>query len=131
MTDLRKKLIAYKQTLENNQKDVLLGRTICKLAGVTFGGRQKHIRLVKDDTPMKLYRDAENIHDLYAVGVVALIDEEWCDLGYIPKEINREVCSIIDKNNSLEVKLWRKTGGENDFHYGITVVLQKTTEKEF
>ena len=111
MTDFKTKLEAYKQNIVVPPDTFLLGnKTICKLAGVTFGDRQKYLKLVDDNTPLRLYRDRKNIYDFYAVGVEAFIGEEWQDLGFIPKEINKDVCNIIDTGGSLQVDLWKKLG---------------------
>lgn len=121
--DLLDQVKVYKDTLNDN----LFNGLLCvKLSGVTYDNRQKFLKLVEQDTPLKLVRDRTNEHDFHAVSVLAFIDESWKDVGFIPKEVNRDIALALDSGIDLGAKVWKKVGGgEENYFYGLTITVKR------
>lgn len=86
-------------------------RLIAKLTGVTFDGRQENIALLDGNTKLKLQRDRRNTYDFFAVSVLAEVNGSWIDVGFIPRPMNKKLCSMLDNGDDLDVVVHRITGG--------------------
>lgn len=115
----------YKDTLVGSEHSLFNGLMVAKVSGVTFDGRQKNLAAVKDDTPLRLSRDRHNKFDFHAVLVQAHIDEEWKDVGFVPSNINKQIAETLDAGIQLKAKVWKKTGGDNDFHHGLSITIKR------
>jgi len=107
-----------------NRKESFENTIVCKVSGVSFDGRQENINKVNHDTELKLVRDKENVHDYYAVSVMALIEDEWKDIGFIPSSINVQVAEAMDRGILLEAVLKKKTGF-GEYLQGLTLIIKK------
>lgn len=110
-----------------------------KLVGVTFEGRQDVIALLKGDEPLRFRREPENEYDNKAVAVDALITasmrkarneeadirmkEEWKPIGYIAKDKNSELASVLDDGKEAAIKIGSITGGDEK-SYGVNVYIE-------
>ena len=97
----------------------------CKVSGVTYDGKQEVLKQVAQDTPIKLERERRNEFDFYAVKVMAYVDLEWQSVGYVPASINKEIATTLDTGLQLRARVWKKSGGEGEFFYGLTITITK------
>lgn len=88
-----------------------------KIVGVTFEGRQKLIcRLnrngeLEPGTQLRFVPEIGNKHDIYAVKVVTMKGEQ---LGYISKEINRDIHDNLLRGRQYFVAVASVNGGQSD-----------------
>ncbi|MCK5020700.1 MAG: hypothetical protein KAS32_27010 [Candidatus Peribacteraceae bacterium] len=125
--ELLDKVKAYKNKLRGAAHSLFRGVLLCKLTGVTYDNRQKNLTQVKENTPIKLLRDRRNKYDFNAINVVALINKEWKDLGFIPSSMNKEISTALDAGVKLKAKVWKRSGGDGDFHRGLTITITRQT----
>jgi len=103
---------------------------ITKLAGVTFGNRQKALaKLQSYDAGMvnvSLVREANNEHDTNAIAVnVSVGSGAAYNLGYIPKELAVVLAPLIDKGLQLVSRFVEVRGGEWDKPiYGGVIAIE-------
>lgn len=115
----------YKGLLQGSAHTLFRGMMVCKVSGVTFDNRQEVLSRLLDDTPVRLVRDRRNEHDFYAVRVEAFIDAKWCDVGFVPSSINKNIASSLDAGILLEAKVWKRVGGEGDFYFGLSIIIKR------
>jgi len=82
----------------------------CKVAGVTFEGRQTIIARIESGDDILLIPDPDNLYDSNAVKVVW---REKC-VGFIPRELNGEI-AVKMNGCSTPGFVMRTTGGTEDF----------------
>lgn len=132
MLDL-KKLHKYANTIKSQQSG--LGRDLqAYVVGVTFDGRQERIKRLAEGkarfTPVKIERERTNPHDFYAVRVVAEIEDgSWEQVGYLPRQMAKLVCSSLDNGINIDAKITRIKGGfyaedkQEELSWGLEVRL--------
>ena len=101
-----------------------------KLAGVSFGNAQEHIKKFgcRDIMTYALIREPENIHDPNAIRV-SLFDIFY--LGYVPKHIARNLAPLMDLGRTFLAIFAQRN--ESLYHdtVGMTVKIVETTESQF
>lgn len=130
MNSLLEQARAYKTLLDGSFCNLFNGVMVCKVSGVTFDGRQKFLAEVEKDTPLRLVRDRRNEHDFYAVSIYAFIDGAWRDIGFLPKEVNKDIALALDSGIQTGAQVWRKVGGEGDFYHGLYVTVKRIEENK-
>lgn len=98
-------------------------KVVVKLAGVTFDNRQPIIKVMKEDTNIKLERDRANPHDFYAVGVLANIADMWIKIGFIPKTDNRNIAESLDSGIKLVARIVGFNEVVDEPTRGVTVCI--------
>ena len=86
-------------------------KIIAKLVGVSFEGRQDILAEVGKKTLVKLERDRRNEYDFHAVRVLAEVEGEWEQAGFIPRTMSPLIAKSLDKGVPLSVKVHRVLGG--------------------
>lgn len=124
-SELLNKVRVYKDFLEGCSHSSFDGVMFCKVSGVTYDGKQEVLKQVAQDTPIKLERERRNEFDFYAVKVMAYVDLEWQSVGYVPASINKEIATTLDTGLQLRARVWKKSGGEGEFFYGLTITITK------
>jgi len=103
---------------------------ITKLAGVTFGDRQKALAKLKSYdvglVNVTLVRESENKYDTNAIAVnVSVGSGADYDLGYIPKDLASVLAPLIDKGLQLVSRFVEVRGGEWDKPiYGGVIAIE-------
>ena len=99
-----------------------------KIVGVTFEGRQRLIsRLnrngeLEPGTFLRFVPETDNLYDPYAVKVVTMKDEQ---LGYISREINKDIHNNLLKGRSYYVTVASVSGGQSDDqNYGVNIEVR-------
>ncbi|HEY5901539.1 MAG TPA: HIRAN domain-containing protein, partial [Anaerolineales bacterium] len=70
---------------------------IVKVAGVTFEGRQEHLRRLRGHEPVRIVPEPENSYDPNALAVhIALDDQTVVHVGYVPRELAAEIAPLLD-----------------------------------
>lgn len=92
---------------------------LTKVAGVTFGNRQKVLKHLAGYVPtaadVTLVREADNQYDSDAVAVhVGVSGSRQVPLGYLPKELASPIAALMDKGLELTARLKSVTGGYGD-----------------
>lgn len=114
------------RSIEKEQQTRGKKTTVLKVVGVTFENRQsKIINLIKDGmlfTGAKLLLKAEptNQYDKYAVQVLSV---NKVQIGYLPKEINREFSLKLQNGTKYDVIAEEITGGSVNYSYGVTIKI--------
>lgn len=94
---------------ENNS----IGRfLVTKVAGVTFNNRQDLIKVLRMDSKLRILRDRSNQHDFFACKIQALIGTAWFDIGFVPKEVNKEIAEELDRFVEFAVTIESKTDSD-------------------
>lgn len=98
----------------------------CKVVGVTYGDRQERIKNgLKVNNTIYLERERQNSEDGNAIKV---LNERHCQIGYIPKEIAKELAYYMDKGRIFHCYVEEITGG-GDLYYGVKIhVKQESLE---
>lgn len=107
-----------------------------KVAGVTFEGRQALLAKMVGDEPARIVPEPENPYDPNALAVhVAMHNGTIAHVGYVPRELAREVAPLLD-GEAVMVKIKAITGGcETEYgdmlNYGlqIRIFLQGETDE--
>lgn len=123
VSKIKQSLNSYKQYVADRHDPDFIGTLVAKVTGVTFDGRQENLKRVDENTELKLERDRRNPHDFHAIKVMALIGNEWKELGFVPASMNKQVAQAMDNGSSFKVGLWKLVGGEGDFHIGLSVTI--------
>lgn len=98
----------------------------CKVAGVTFEGRQEIIALVRDGDDILLVPEPDNAFDRNAVKVL------WQErhIGYLPKDTAAEVAPMLN-GHSAAGWVMRCTGGTENFPtMGLDIEFEMEDEGE-
>ncbi len=89
-----------------------------KVKGVTFDNRQNLISRLKPNQSLKLIREKDNAFDEYAVAVYSNEGQ----IGYVPKEISKNVAIYLDKELVVSCRVIAITGLEN-MSFGVNIVI--------
>ena len=99
-----------------------------KIVGVTFEDRQRLISRLNrrgelaSGTRLRLVPEPDNCYDPYAVKVVTMKDEQ---LGYISKEINKNIHINLLRGRQYFVTVSSVSGGQSDEqNYGINIEVR-------
>ena len=100
-----------------------------KVAGVTYGGRQKLLEYLdniqKEKINVSLYRDSANPFDDHAVAVIAdVAGYGKCRVGYLPRTSAVIVADLMDRGVSFVSWLQGIVGGYNGQFYGMRIRIQ-------
>lgn len=79
-----------------------------RLAGVSYEGRQVYVEKMSKDTPLVLKREPQNPYDPNAIAVIACFPMEEQKIGYIPKEIAKEMAEKMDAGEFVLVQFLEK-----------------------
>ncbi len=107
------------------------GKITTKVAGVTFEDRQKHIAELRGGMALKLLREPDNPHDSNAICVVREIYDHksssttYAKIGYIPKELARELSVLIDDYGYDYTAFVKEIKGGNGYNYGLVIEIEK------
>lgn len=71
------------------------------VAGVSYENRENYIRNLTLDSPIKLVPDFTNIHHSSAFKVIATINDEEAELGYLPYELANTTKAHIEHGNEI------------------------------
>lgn len=105
--------------------------TTLKLSGVTFNDRQKTLATLAmgqeyDFIPQFIIEHQKNNpYDKNAVLVSVMFPKgEVEELGFIPKDFNQQLATLLDANlQPIYVTNFRIYGGENGKNYGVSITL--------
>ena len=119
----------------------------CRVAGVTYEGRQEHLARLLGNEPVRLVPEPTNKYDPNAIAVhIAVpisIDRQAADpngishvvpetevlhCGYIPRELAAEIAPVME-GESFDCRIEEVTGGFELFNggtaaYGLRLVVQ-------
>ncbi len=101
-----------------------------KVAGVTFGKRQKAIehlsRYNPDQISIRLYRDAENTRDSNAVAVYAKVEGKGgYRMGYLPRALAAFVAPLLDAGKAIGSAYKEIRGMYQPYmNYGLAITLK-------
>jgi hypothetical protein len=130
MNDLSSRAKAFADKIVS-QADVLDRDLIAKVAGVTFDGRQELLSRLTKESAVSLERDRRNPHDFYAIKVLALIDDSWYHVGFLPRKMAKLVSTSLDKGIDFVSFVHRITGGvyseykKENLNYGLEVKIKR------
>lgn len=106
---------------------------VTKVAGVTYEGRQDHIRQMKGNEPVRIVPEPENPHDPNALAVhVALKIGKVVHVGYIPRDLAAKVAPYLE-GESVMARIIEVTGGfttwgGNTASYGLRLEIEVPVE---
>ena len=90
-----------------------------KVAGVTFGGRQRTVARLKSGQELVFIPEPSNPYDNHAVNVCTTGGEQ---IGYVAKEHNYQIfCNLMNKTGSYKVYVSNVTGGGMGSNYGCNI----------
>lgn len=92
-----------------------------KLTGVTFNNRQSNIKRLRINQELIYDREANNLYDSYAILVRNIYGDE---IGYIPKDINRQMALKIDNGSFFNINVKELKGFEGS-NLGVTVFIKE------
>jgi len=101
-----------------------------KVAGVTFGNRQKAIEHLSqysaEQISITLVRERDNAHDSNAVAVYAVVTGKgsYC-IGYLPKALAAFVAPLMDTGKSVAGLFREVRGGYQPYmNYGVALEVR-------
>ena len=92
-----------------------------KVVGVTFNDRQRFIPGLRAGEELQLRRERWNQYDCNAI---AVYDGRGNQLGYISKELARDLAPRMDSGAQYRVTVYCVTGG-NGYSYGVNVSVSR------
>ena len=114
--ELKKAGYSLSQAFKKVWKWVQLSMTICA-TGTTFGNRQECLNFLKqfkpNDLSVTLKREPDNQYDSNAVQIVVHIHplSKRTVIGYVPKELARELAKVMDMGIQVKATLKQIIGG--------------------
>lgn len=78
-----------------------------RVAGVSYDGRQEHIKNMTEKTELTLEREPNNQYDQSAVKVLARISDEWHQIGYLHREFAAKTAKIMDTGGVAAAEMER------------------------
>jgi hypothetical protein len=115
-----------------NEEEKAISRTIvAKVVGVTFEGRQEILSSMTEETPVCLERDRRNTFDPFAVKVMAEVEGELVQVGFLPKAMAKKVSKQLDSGDSFSCEINKLIGGtsisteeeEVFLNYGLEILV--------
>ena len=105
-------------------------KLVAKVTGVSFEGRQELLACMTKETEVSLERDRRNEYDQFAVKVMAVIDDEEVQVGFVPKLMAKKVAIHLDNGGAKMVCSVSKLsgGGTNSdtgeaFNRGLEIII--------
>ncbi|MDE6970857.1 MAG: HIRAN domain-containing protein [Eubacterium sp.] len=114
--ELKKAGYSLSQAFKTAWKRVKFSMTI-RAAGTTFGNRQECLNFLKQfrqhDLCVTLEREPDNEYDSNAIQIVVhiLSLSKRTVIGYVPKELARELAKVIDMGIQVKASLMQIIGG--------------------
>lgn len=114
--ELKKAGYSLSQAFKTAWKRVKFSMTI-RAAGTTFGNRQERLNFLKQFNPgdlsVTLEREPDNKYDNNAIQIVVHIHSlpRRTVIGYVPKELARELAKVIDMGIQVKASLMQVIGG--------------------
>ena len=119
----------YAEAVKLQRRTLPSKTVIARVAGVSFEGRQELLAQMSELTGVKLERERRNVHDPYAVRVLADFGGIWRHVGYIPGKMSAKIARLLDNGVALTVAVHRVTGGffrgGEQAHYGLEISLKE------
>lgn len=75
-----------------------------RVAGPMYNNRQEIIRKMTDKTPLFLEREPSNSHDENAIKVLALVDGEKQQIGYLHRQFAEKFAPMMDNGTEVHVE---------------------------
>jgi len=103
-----------------------------KLVGVTFEGRQELIAKLQAGDHLELVREPDNDYDRNAIAVIAgrLRGIQGGQLGFLNRDLSRELAPVIDEGLAYKVSVADITGGDGDHSRGVNVLIARADAQE-
>ena len=114
--ELKKAGYSLSQAFRKAWSRIKLSMTV-RVSGTTFENRQERLEFLKkfrlEDLSITLEREANNQYDRNAIQVVVHIKliRKKTVIGYIPKELARELSKVMDMGVQLKTNLIQIIGG--------------------
>ena len=107
----------------------------CHLAGRMYHDADEVWDKLKVGTVLKLQRDLENRHDMDAVAVIYHNDEDGEDykIGYLPREDNETVASILEMGwtNLFECRISKvNPDAHPEYQIHLTIKIKKSNHEK-
>ncbi len=84
---------------------------VCKVAGVTFDGRQEIISKLKGDEPCRISPEPTNKYDPNALAIhVAVAPGEVKHVGFVPRDLAKQIAPFLE-GEQVMCELLEITGG--------------------
>jgi hypothetical protein len=77
-----------------------------------------------------LERDRRNEYDFYAVKVMALVDDQWQHIGFIPKTMSKKLSNSLDQGAELKCSVNKLKGGmvsevnNEKLNFGLDITIE-------
>lgn len=96
-----------------------------RVKGVTYANpdgtcRQSIIARLSPNSPLVLTRDYANLYDRNAVMVMTADGQQ---LGFLDRDLARQIASLMDLGRPVSVVLHRIVGGTDGFYSGVEIVV--------
>ncbi len=141
ITNIRKAVVTLANRLNKKIKNlsnafirawqIIKGKLlISKIAGVTFGTRQKALNKLqsysKNEINVTLEREASNSYDTNAVKVMVSVGAgDKYHMGYIPADLANMLAPVLDKGIQLITRFKSVTGGyAHKENYGALIEIE-------
>lgn len=108
---------SYSNYSGNSYSSSLTRGFFTKIVGVTFDGRQRFIPMLRTGEELQLRRECWNQYDRNAI---AVYDGRGNQLGYISKELAKDLAPKMDAGIQYRISVASVTGG-NGYSYGVNV----------
>ncbi len=104
-------LLGLRERWETGMIEQPRTRTIVtRVAGVTYEGRQAILARLHGGEPVKIEPEPTNPHDANALKVLVALDGQVFHVGYIPRELAKDVAPHLE-GESMVTKVLEVTGG--------------------
>lgn len=106
----------------------------CKVAGVTYEGRQEYLAKLNGTEPVRLVPEPTNKYDANAIAVHVAKMGMVYHCGYIPREMAAEIAPLME-GESFDCKIEDITGGFELYNgdiaaFGLRLVVQLPDAQE-
>jgi hypothetical protein len=101
---------------------------ICKVAGVTYEGRQNTIAALRGDEPCRIVPEPTNPYDPNALAVHVATADGVKHVGFIPRHLAKDIAPLLE-GEAVMVQIYSITGGfelsdGDTAAYGLQVVVE-------
>lgn len=103
-----------------------------RVAGVTFEGRQEHVKNLAGGEDVQIRPEPENKYDPNALAVHVAAGFGTAHIGYVPRELAEKIAPLLD-GEALIAKVVEINGGFEKFDgtwatYGVRVAVEIPAE---
>lgn len=122
-------LLKYAAQIKSSS-DLSERKIVARVVGVTFEERQQLLDKITPETSMMLERDRRNEYDFYAVKVMALVDDQWQHIGFIPKTMSKKLSNSLDQGAELKCSVNKLKGGmvsevnNEKLNFGLDITIE-------